>query len=171
MRKRPFSLVEVMIAMGIIVLCGAMLVINFTKSRTEQQEKDTLDIIKSKLRMASQLAKITDFEVQVAFDNTDGEYSIFFSPDMRVSERMKINVCRRTPLKLVREISISPDPGYLHISYFPDTSCQEVVVSFHSGHKATIIPSKYVADSFVDEAGEIERLYPKEVLQDEKEKS
>lgn len=165
MKRRAFSIIEVMIAMAIVLSCGAALVINFYESHKERQEKDCVDIIKSKLRMAAQLAKLSDSEVAVCIEEIDGKKVIFLEPDMNVSERMKANLSKQTALPNVTEASEE------RIAYFPWGLVKEVglTVKFRSGKEYNVDPSKYAPDIFVTDPNEIQDLFPQKILDDEKE--
>lgn len=154
-----------MIAMAIVVVCGAALVINFYESHRERQEKDCVDIIASKLRMAASIAKLSDSEVAVCIADVDGKKVIFLEPDMRVSNRMKVALSKQTPLPNVAEASEE------RIAYFPWGLEEDIDLSvkFRSGKEYTLDPYKYSPDIFVDDPNEIQDLYPQEIVDDEKE--
>ncbi len=172
MKKRSFSILEVLIAIGILAFLGAALAINFYKSHQERKEKDTIDIIESKLRMAAQLAKISDAEVRVIFPT---HQTIAFDLDLAVSNRMKVNLSKSTKLPYVKEITIDPNTrDELSLSLFPSRCMHdeiEIAVLFDSGHTVTIDPTKYLPNQFIDDPGEIEALFPSEILDDANEET
>lgn len=171
--KRAFSILEVMIAIAIITTLGASIAINFYKGYKERQEKDAVDLVESKLRMAAQLAKLSDGEVRVLFDSREGKYSISFDHDINVSERMKANLGRKTALANVREILLVPNSTQEQaLSYFPwgllESNVQLELI-FESGRRYALKPQKYVPNVIVEERNVIEDHFPREVLEDEKE--
>lgn len=165
MKRRAFSIIEVMIAIAIVVVCGAALAINFYESHKERQEKDSVDIIKSKLRMAAQLAKLSDSEVAVCIEDIEGKKVIFLEPDLSVSERMKANLSKQTVLPNVTEATEE------RIAYFPWGLEEDIdlKVKFRSGREYNLDPAKYAPDIFVTDPNKIQDLYPQEILDDEKE--
>ncbi len=173
MKRRSFSIVEILLAIGIIVVVGSALAINFHRSHQERQEKDVVDIVESKLRMAANLAKISNREVRVIFGEDEGKTVIYLSPDIRFSERMKANFSRKTTLAKVQDVQITPESGKVTaVSYFPwgiDNRDTEVHITFQSGRKLTSRPAKYVPNLLIEDQRLVEDLYPREVAEDETE--
>ncbi len=172
MKKRSFSILEVLIAIGILAFLGAALAINFYKSHQERKEKDTLDIIESKLRMAAQLAKMSDAEVRVIFPT---HTTISFDSDLAVSNRMKANLSRTTKLPYVKEITIEPNTREeLSLSLFPSKCMHDdlqIKVLFDSGREVSINPAKYLPNLFSEDRAEIEAIFPHEILDDANEET
>lgn len=159
-------------AFAIIAICGGALLMNFQKSHQQTQEKNTLDIVESKLRMSAQLAKISGREVRVVIGEEDGVKNISLSSDLGVAERMKANLSRKTDLLLVREIELTPNNRKDQmLSFFPwglNDPDVEINLVFSSGNKTSVLPAKYVPNVFVDDTTEIDNLFPREILEDEK---
>ncbi len=175
MRRRPFTIIEVMIAISIVATLGVALAMNFHGAHQERQEKDATDIIESKFRLAAQLAKISGRKVRVVFGEEKGVKNAFIASDIKVSERMKANFSSTVPLHNVRDVEIHPGSGkglsvifYPWGLYDPDS---KVEVFFHSGKKATLLPGKYMPNVVIEDQGEIDALYPQEVAEDEKEET
>ena len=163
-----------MIAFGVIAICAAVLVINFQKSSQDRREKDSLDIVESKFRMAAQLAKITNGEISVVFDKVDGVNFIYFSSDINTSERMKTNLNRKTPLPNINRVEVTPSDDDQSVSFFPwglENRDVEVALFPASGNGKKIIcsPAKYAPNVVVKDAKEIDDLFPQEIVDDEEE--
>ncbi len=164
-----------MIAFSIIAICGGALLINFQKSHRDRQEKDAVDIVQSKLRMASKLAKITGGEIKVIFGEQDGVTTISTSSDIDISARMKAALSRITPLPLIKDVAITPDSGKISaLSFYPwglDDRDVEITLYFASGEQVTCHPAKQVPNVIVEDANEVYELFPSELLEDEKEET
>lgn len=146
---------------------------NFQKAHKEGQEKDVANIVESKLRMGAQLAKISGAEVRVVIDEEDGVRAISFKPDLNVSARMQANLSRKTKLPLLKEIELTPNARKnIIISFFPwgvENRDAKLSLIFNSGNRITLKPAKFVPNVIVDDPKTIEDLFPREILEDEKE--
>lgn len=173
MKRRPFSILEVMIAFCIIGLCGGAMLMNFHRAYKEGQEKDVVDIVESKLRMGAQLAKISGGEVRIVIEEEGGVQKIYFEPDMNLSASMKVAVSKKTPLPHLREVVLTPnDRNDIALFYYPWGLINRDVqleLIFNSGRKTTLKPAKFAPNTVVEDPNVIEDLYPREVLEDEKE--
>ncbi len=172
-KRRPFSILEILLAIGIIVIVGASLAINFHSGHIDRQEKDVVDLIESKLRMAAGLAKLSNGQVRVVFGEHEGKKAIFLSPDMAFSERMKVAFSHKTPLPRVQEVEVVPNNEKgVSVSFFPwgvlDRNT-EVQITFTSGKKVACLPAKYAPNVIIEDQSVIETLYPREIAEDEKE--
>jgi len=171
-KRRAFSILEVLIAIGILAFLGAALVINFYKSHQERKEKDTIDLIQSKLRMAAQLAKISDSEVQVLFTEVDGKFAVSFDSDLKVSDRLKPYFTKKSELTNIEEIVVSGSREENLLSYFPwgmEEEEVEVAVTFRSGNEHMIDPTEYAPNILIEDPAAVEDIFPQEIVDDEKE--
>lgn len=175
MKRNAFSIIEVMIAFAIIAVCGGALVINFQKAYKEGQEKDVANIVESKLRMGAQLAKISGAEVRVVIDEDNEAKYISFKPDLNVSGRMQANLSRKTKLPLIKEIELTPNArNNKVICFFPwgmENPNSQLTLIFNSGNRISLKPAKFVPNVVVDDPKTIEDLFPREILEDEKEET
>ena len=173
MKKRPFSIIEVLIAFTIIGILGAAIAINIQKGATERREKDTIDIITGKLRAASQLAKMTNHAVEVEFIEVAGKHMIFLTPSLKTSDAMKRSLSKKVPLDHVKEIELVPNHTRSKtIEFFPwgiQNRKLKVQVVLDSGKKVTCLPANYSPNVVVSDRTVIEDLFPREILEDEKE--
>ncbi|MCE5294236.1 MAG: hypothetical protein LLF94_06440 [Chlamydiales bacterium] len=173
MKKRPFSIVEVMIAFGIITICAAAFVFNFQKSSQERREKDSLNLVESKFRMAAQLAKITGRRVQVVFDKENDKKNVCISSDINVPERMKITLSRKADLPYVKDIEISPKEADENaVSFYPwglEDKDTMVTLFVTSGDKLETRVAKFAPSVESVNAKEIDDLFPYEIAENEKE--
>src|SRR5262249_35081229 len=102
MKRRPFSLIELLMAIGIISLFGAYFAIDFLKSHRQRQEKTTFELVQNTCKTASQLAKVTHSEVTVIISKNERNVPyIFIAPDIKASERVKTTLSQEYPLNEV----------------------------------------------------------------------
>lgn len=173
MKRYAFSIIEVMIAFAIIAVCGGALVINFQRAHKEGQEKDVANIVESKLRMGAQLAKISGGEVRIVIEEEGGTHKIYFEPDMNLSANMKVAVSKKTSLPHLQKVELTPnDRKDVTIFYYPWGLINrdlELELIFTSGRTTTLKPAKFAPNTVVEDPNVIKDLYPREVLEDEKE--
>ena len=173
MKKRAFSIIEVMIAFGVIAICAGALVINFQKSSQDRREKDSLDLVESKFRMAAQLAKITGRRVQVVFDEESNKKNVCISSDINLPERIKITLSHKADLPYVKDIVISPkEPNENAVSFYPwgiEDTDTKVTLFVTSGKKLESRVAKFAPNVESVNAKEIDDLFPYEIAENEKE--
>jgi len=176
MKRRPFSLIELMVAMALLALVGGAIIFNMRKGYVDRQQKDSLERIQSTLKLASRLSKITHNEVRVVFFDEDGKKMMQIHSDVAGSTFMKTALSRKQPLEQVQEVSSTPKNLYddaVEVSYFPwgyDQSDYSLEVQFSSGKKVLCDPKLYVPQDGQVAPREHIDLFPQEVLQDDEEK-
>lgn len=175
MRKRSFSLVELLIAVTLLALIGAAVSMSLARGISERKERGSFERIESALKLAAKLAKITHREVKVIVFDEEGKKAIQIDSDIAVSSFMKTAISRSHMLEGVQDIALEPrrlSDEHLEISYFPwglDIPEASLEIRFNSGNRVTCVPKSYLPQDAEVTPREHIDLYPTEVLQDEKE--
>ena len=130
--------------------------------------------MRSKLRTASFLAKITNRKVRVKIEDEDNDYKIFIESNLAVSDMMKRNLSKKSILPHIRDIElINCQAKVIAIDFFPwgiHNQNLELKLVFDSGDTASCFPSQYIYGALITDQAEIHDLFPREIEEDEKEK-
>ncbi|MBS0654347.1 MAG: type II secretion system protein [Verrucomicrobia bacterium] len=176
MKKRPFSLIEVVIACFLLAICGTACVIYFDKAGTERRAKHSLQLIEQKLQQAFLIARMVDGQVAVIITNLPTP-KISMSTDMPVSPGLKPLLTQSESLEAISDVRLvqvaaNTKEGHVRIIFYPTgvdcpEGCLEVMAA---GTKASFPLKKYVVDGAFHQIPEITQIFPDEVIKHEKEK-
>jgi type II secretory pathway pseudopilin PulG len=176
MKKRAFSLVEVVIACFLLAICGAACVIYFDRAGTDRRAKHSLQIIEQKLQQAFLIARMVDGQVAVIIRNLPTP-QISMSTDMPVAPGLKPLLTQSESLEAISDVGLvrggaSIKGKQVKIVFYPTgVDCPEGHLEvMAAGTKASFSLKKYVVDDTSHQTAEISRIFPDEVIKHEKEK-
>jgi prepilin-type N-terminal cleavage/methylation domain-containing protein len=175
-KRRAFSLIEVMVALVLLAVCGAVCTIQFKASYDERRTKNVLQLIEGKLQQALTIARVTRGEVIVAIDNSTSPPQIYFEDDVNVSEKIKLLLNKKEPLDGVSKVELEPDHALV------PSECTRI--SFHTSgiefpksqlkiyidREPLVISLEKYAEAFAEPTDyETTQVYPDAVTKAEKE--
>lgn len=176
-RCRPFTLVEIMIALVLIAFGAGMAILKVRESYNERRVHTTCDTVRGTVMLASRIAKITHGEVKVAIKEHNGKYWIYIDNDLLLSKHMKTTFSKLRLLEGVSEAKISTSKLTLKsgiFSFFPwglEDPDTELLLWFEFGKQASCPLKEYIVQAERDISSDARDSYPYEVLQDEQEAS
>jgi hypothetical protein len=175
-KRSPFSLVEVIIACLLLTTCAGACYIAFNRAYKERQHKEIISRITDTLRQAYKFAQLSNAEVTVIFSkNSSGKREISLSNDLLTDTKVKMQGTKPETLEGVTELKIVPgteEKDRAKLKFFPwgivnpNTIIEVQFANDQTHHK--IVLDDYLLQKVHETANE--DLYPKDVLEDEKEK-
>lgn len=176
MKRRSFSLAEIIIACLLLTTCAGACYIAFNKAYKERQHKEVISRITDTLNQAYKFAQLSNAEVTVIFStNSSGKKEICLSNDLLTDTRVKMQGTKPEVLDSVTELKIVPgteDKDRVKLKFFPWGIVNPntvIEVQFANDTVCHKIELKNYMLQKVHETGS-ENLYPQDVLEDEKEK-
>ena len=92
--KRPFTLLEVMVVIGLLSLMGSVVAVRISSYLQKERERTKERIVASRYRLADRIATL--FETQFTTSLQEGKLNL--SPNQKIPDRFKAMITR--PIKL-----------------------------------------------------------------------